>query len=101
MDKWYRIVRELQDKSEDKYQTRIICEEIFSQLLNGRIREKQKFKNRMGPEFEQWVTSLNDKFTNRLVPKDLVTKELVQEIIQKIIHDEEFWEQTLILTLHV
>lgn len=84
MEKWYEIVRSLQDESEDKYTTRRFCEKVFHQLYNARIREKQKFKNRMGPEFEQWAASFLDEF-----PHELVTE---------ILNDDAFWIQTLQIT---
>ena len=87
MEKWYEIVRKLQDESENKYLTRKFCEDVFHDLMNSRIREKQKFKNRMGPEFEQWSTSLVD-----LYPQEMVTE---------ILNDDEFWIQTLSITQRI
>lgn len=84
MEKWYTIVRKLQDESENKYLTRKFCEHVFHQLYNARIRDKQKFKNRMGPEFEQWTASLVEEF-----PSEMVTE---------IIGDDEFWVQLLEIT---
>lgn len=84
MEKWYTIVRKLQDESENKYLTRKFAERVFHELKNGRIREKQKFKNRMGPEFEQWANSLLENYA-----KDMVTE---------ILSDDEFWETTLLVT---
>lgn len=84
MEKWYSIVRNLQDESENKYLTRKFCEHVFSQLHNARIREKQKFKNRMGPEFEQWAASLTEEYG-----KDMVTE---------ILNDDDFWIETLLVT---
>lgn len=84
METWYNIVRKLQDESEDKYLTRKFCEDIFHDLYNNKLREKQKFKNRMGPEFDQWVTSLSQEY-----PIDMV---------REIIADDEFWNETLMLT---
>lgn len=87
MDKWYTIVRNLQDESESKYLTSKFCERVFHELYNARIREKQKFKNRMGPEFEQWATSLVRDY-----PKDMVNE---------IISDDTFWNETLSLTQRI
>lgn len=84
MEKWYTIVRSLQDESENKHMTRKFCEDVFHQLHNARIREKQKFKNRMGPEFEQWAASLAEVY-----PRDMVTE---------ILNDDEFWTETLLIT---
>jgi hypothetical protein len=87
MEKWYSIVQSLQDESENKNKTKKFCEDVFHDLLNARIREKQKFKNRMGPEFEQWSVSLTDRF-----PQGMVTE---------ILSDDKFWEETLRITQRV
>jgi hypothetical protein len=84
MEKWYAIVRNLQDQSENKYLTRKFCEELFHDLTNARIREKQKFKNRMGPEFEQWVAGLTQTYNSNMV--------------SEILNDDEFWIETLQIT---
>lgn len=84
MEKWYTLVRKLQDESENRYLTTKFVERVFHELKNGKIREKQKFKNRMGPEFEQWSASL--------------IRDFPEELVQELISDDEFWEQTLLLT---
>ena len=83
MENWYTILRRLQDESENKYLTRKFCEQVFHELYNAKIKEKQKFKNRMGPEFEQWAASFLEEY-----PKDLVTE---------ILQDDDFWILTLSL----
>ena len=87
MEKWYSIVQSLQDESENKNMTKKFCEDVFHDLLNARIREKQKFKNRMGPEFEQWSVGLTERY-----PQGMVTE---------IISDDTFWEETLRITQRV
>lgn len=84
MDKWYTILRSLQDESENKYLTRKVCEQIFHELYNAHIKEKQKFKNRMGVEFEQWVNNLINEYS--------------EDMVLEIINDEEFWTETLAIT---
>lgn len=84
MENWYNIVRKLQDESENKYLTRKFTERVYHDLKNSRIREKQKFKNRMGPEFEQWITSLVHEYSDQLVTE--------------IINDDDFWIETLNVT---
>ena len=84
MKKWYTIVRRLQDESESKYLTRHFCEEVFHVLKNSRIREKQKFKNRMGPEFEQWTNSLYEEYA--------------KDMVMEILNDDEFWTETMLVT---
>lgn len=84
MDVWYSIVRTLEDESEDPYATQQFVFEVFRQLKGARIKEKQKFKNRMGPEFERWSSDLLQSF-----PEPLVTE---------ILHDDDFWVETLRIT---
>lgn len=87
MEEWYKKVRLLKDESETPYETEKLTHKIFYDLKRSKIREKGKFKNRMGPEFESWVTGLNDRF--------------VPELVNAIVSDDEFWELTLRLTLNV
>jgi len=84
MEEWYKIVRALQDESENPYLTQQFTKQVFRELKGRRIKDKGKFRNRMGPEFESWVAGL-DQF-----PIDLVTE---------ILNDDEFWNTTLDLTL--
>jgi hypothetical protein len=87
MEEWYRIVRNLEDESEDAYTTQQFTKYVYTDLRLIKIKEKQKFKNRMGREFEVWVATLTQQY-----PVDLVTE---------IINDDVFWETTLKLTLGV
>ncbi len=87
MDEWYKKVRLLKDESETPYETEKVTHKLFYDLKRGKIREKGKFKNRMGPEFESWIASLNDRFA--------------PELVNAIISDDEFWEATLKLTLGI
>ena len=54
MDKWYEIVGNLKDESEDSYKTQQFVYQVFRELSNAKIKDKGKFHNRMVPEFEQW-----------------------------------------------
>ena len=87
MEGWYKKVRLLKDESETPYETEKVTHKLFYDLKRLKIREKGKFKNRMGPEFENWVHSLEDRFA----PASL----------NAIISDDEFWEATLKLTLGI
>jgi hypothetical protein len=89
MEEWYKKVRLLKDESEAAYLTEKVCHKIFYDLKRLKIREKGKFKNRMGPEFESWVASLSQRF------------EEYPQLINSIVSDDEFWNQTLKLTLGV
>ena len=87
MEKWYSLVRSFQDESESKYLTGKFCDRIYHDLKNSRIREKQKFKNRMGPEFEQWISILSEEYPHVM--------------IMEIINDDEFWTETLAITQRI
>jgi hypothetical protein len=87
MEEWYTKVRLLKDESETPYETEKVCHKLFYDLKRSKIREKGKFKNRMGPEFETWIAGLNERFA--------------PELVTAIISDDEFWALTLKLTLNV
>lgn len=87
MEAWYTIVRELKSDSEIPYNTQRFTNKVFHDLSRIRIRDKGKFKNRMGPEFENWVAGLANEFDS--------------DLINAIIGDDKFWEKTLQLTLGV
>ena len=87
MEDWYKKVRLLKDESETPYETEKVCHKIFYDLKRYKIREKGKFKNRMGPEFESWSASLGERFA--------------PELVNAIISDDEFWTMTLKITLGV
>jgi len=84
MDKWYTIVGNLRDESENSYMTQQFTHQVYRELVNAKIKDKGKFKNRMGPEFEQWSSRLAE-----LYPRDLVAE---------ILSDDEFWLETLLVT---
>jgi len=87
MERWYELVGNLRDDSEDSYKTQQFTYQIFRELKTAKIKEKGKFKNRMGPEFEQWSAKLSEEYP----------KALVIEILQ----DDEFWLETLKLTQNI
>jgi hypothetical protein len=90
MDKWYEIVKHMEDDSYDevgdeyRYKTRLLVNQIFRELSGARIKEKGKFKQRMGPEFEQWSLRLEGEYS-----KDLV---------MDVLNNDEFWIETLKLS---
>ncbi len=84
MDKWYEIVGNLRDESEDSYKTQQFVYQVFRELSKAKIKDKGKFKNRMGPEFEQWSSRLIDHYSN--------------ELVIEILSDDEFWLETLLIT---
>lgn len=87
MEEWYKKVRLMKDDSETPYETEKVTHKIFYDLKRSKIREKGKFKNRMGPEFENWTITLGNRFA--------------PELVNAIISDDEFWEMTLKLTLNM
>ena len=87
MQAWYSKVRQLKDESESPYGTELCVKKMFHDLKRLRVKDKGKFKQRMGPEFEGWVASLTERFPSSM--------------ISAIISDDEFWELTLKLTLGV
>jgi hypothetical protein len=57
---------------------------IFHDLSRMRIKEKVKFREHMGPEYEQWVEELVQTYNS--------------EFVGEILQDDEFWTLTLKLT---
>ena len=74
----------MRDESEDSYMTQQFTYQVYRELRSAKIKNKGKFKNRMGPEFEQWSSKLATEY-----PPDLVTE---------ILSDDEFWLETLLVT---
>ena len=87
MQAWYSKVRQMKDESESAYTTELAVKKMFYDLKRLRIKDKGKFKQRMGPDFESWIASLNERFPSSTV--------------SAIISDDEFWELTLKLTLGI
>jgi hypothetical protein len=87
MDEWYKIVGNLKDDSEVPYSTQQITHDIFRELRRAKIKDKGKFKNRMGPEFEAWAYHLTERYP--------------EHMIKEILNDDEFWEETLKITQRI
>jgi hypothetical protein len=84
MEDWYTIVRNMKDESEQPFLTQQITHKIYRDLKTRTVKERTKFKERMGMEFNKWVATLY-----QLYPTDLVNQ---------IIHDDDFWLTTLQLS---
>lgn len=84
MDKWHEIVGNLRDESENSYMTQQFTYQVYRELVSSKIKDKGKFRNRMGPEFEQWSGRLATEY-----PESLVIE---------ILNDDEFWLKTLEVT---
>ena len=78
------MVRNLKDESENQILTEQFIFRVFQDLKRKKIKEKVKFKTRMGPEFDRWAFSLEQEF-----PKELLVE---------ILNDDDFWEKTLKVT---
>lgn len=84
MEGWYSMVRKMKDESEQPYFTETFTHQIFHELSRMRIKEKVKFRERMGAEYEQWIEEL--------------AKQYDPDFIREILEDDEFWLLTLKLT---
>lgn len=87
MEEWLSVVRGLKDDSEIPYKTEEITIKIYHDLKRYRIRDKGKFRQRMGPEFENWVMQLSDDFP--------------EAAVKEIVSDDEFWQATLKITIGI
>lgn len=89
MEDWYSAVRQLKDESEDPKLTRELCFHIYHDMmfikLNRKLKEKDKFRNRKGAEFEAWTTELEDEYS--------------QELITHVLSYDPFWTETIKNTL--
>jgi len=89
MEEWYSIVRKLKDESEDAKHTRDFCYEVYHDLMyikqNRKLKDKEKFYNRKGHEFEAWTDELADTYS--------------QDLITAVLSDDVFWKTTLKITL--
>jgi hypothetical protein len=84
MEAWYTKLRNFKDESERPYITEKFCQQIFHELNRSKIREKKKFVERTGTEFDAWTLKLEDTY-----PKELV---------RTILGDDDFWKLTLKVT---
>ena len=85
MEEWYAKVRDFKDESESPYIVQTFTRAVFIDVVKFlKLMPKDrkvKFKQRLGPEFEQWIAELSD-----LYPESMV---------KEIIEDDDFWELTL------
>ena len=71
----------LKDGSTRPNKTAEICDRIYQDLHRMKIKDKGKFKQRMGPEFENWILRLEEDYDSYLVGF--------------IVNDDDFWLLTL------
>jgi len=87
MEEWMSVVRGLKDDSEIPFKTEEIAIAIYHDMKRLRIRDKGKFRQRMGPEFESWTMQLADQFP--------------EAAVKEILSDDEFWQATLKITIGI
>lgn len=90
MENWYKIVRHMKDDSDESYLIQQCVYRIFNDLRRSKLRdktEKEKLKNRTGRVFEQWIAKLAEDYSS--------------DFISDILQDDEFWEETIKLTLNM
>jgi len=80
LEAWTTVVRDLKDASPDAYEVEVICRDILRYVRTKRIRDVGKFMQRLGPEYEAFISSLYIHDEERL---------------QQIVSDDEFWTATL------
>jgi hypothetical protein len=85
MEEWYKLLREMKDDSEEPNTTQKFFYKVFIELKSKKIKDKGKFRQRMGPEFDIWVSELREEFSDK--------------IVIEIINDDDFWEKTLKVTI--
>jgi len=88
MEEWYSIVRDYKDSSEFPYAihtfTNRVRLDLFQFMRNLPKERRNKFKQRLGPEFDQWVMDLTDDYD--------------ADIVKDILNDDEFWEKTIAIS---
>lgn len=87
MDEWYSLTNRMFDESEDPHMTRQLTRRVFHDIQRMKLKDKGKFKNRMGPEFDGWTAGL--------------VQEYPESFVKEILNDDEFWNLTLSLLLRV
>lgn len=80
MEKWYSDVRQLKDEYEEGLKVEEFCHYIWHSLRRLKIKDKGKFKQKIGPEFSIWVSKLELDFS--------------EDLVKDIINNHEFWDLT-------
>ena len=85
MEQWYAKVRNFKDESESSYITQAFARTVFmdvARFLRYMSKDRKlKFKQRLGPEFEQWVSDLSDLYP--------------EVMVKEMLEDDEFWKLTI------
>ena len=80
MEHWNKAVRILKDESAEPNKTAQLCERIFQDLRRMKIKDKNKFKQRLGPDFENWTLKLEEDYPSY--------------IVVNLLNDDDFWQLT-------
>ena len=81
MEEWYTAVRNLRDESDNPALVKDFCYRIFQDLKRLKIKDKKKFAQRLGPDFENW--------------REYLDLEYPKEMVKEILYDDDFWKLTL------
>jgi hypothetical protein len=84
MEGWNKMVRSLKDESVEPNKTARLCERVFQDLKRIKIKDKKKFYERLGPEFENWALKLEEDYPSY--------------IVVNVLNDDDFWALTLKVT---
>jgi hypothetical protein len=84
MEEWYSAVRILREESDSPSLVKDFCYRMFQDLKRIKIKDKKKFAQRLGPDFDNWREYLESDF-----PKELV---------KEVLFDDDFWKLTLKIT---
>ena len=88
MEEWYSIVRDYKDSSDRPYIIQTFANrvrlDVFLAIQRLPKERRNKFKQRLGPDFDQWVFEL--------------TEDYGAELVKDILNDDDFWEKTLVVS---
>jgi hypothetical protein len=81
MEEWNKMVRILKDESVEPNKTGRLCERVYQDVHRIRVKDKGKFKQRTGSDFDMWVLGLEQDYPSY--------------IVVNVINEDEFWKLTL------
>jgi hypothetical protein len=81
MEEWNKAVRILKDESVEPNKTAQLCERIFQDLRRMKIKDKKKFYERLGPEFENFTLKLEEDYPSY--------------IVVNVLNEDDFWKLIL------
>ena len=81
MEEWNNLVRNLGDEYENRKLFMECAKDMFRKLSTRKIKDMQKFRQRIGSEYEQFIEDL--KFPETMIT-DLVTNDEFFELTLKL-----------------